>query len=99
MSAKFSFFEQVDWITALPFTCDLLANTGRLVRLDLKQIAEFARPADVAEFDIAHRLRETRACVLARARNRTLAPAAIRPLPAARIAGGARGHLKRHARA
>jgi hypothetical protein len=32
--------------------------TLKLVRFDLKQIAEFARSADVADIDIAHRLRE-----------------------------------------
>src|SRR4051794_4811603 len=44
---------------------DLLAVRTRVVRLDLKQIAEFARPANVADIDIAHRLREARTGALA----------------------------------
>src|SRR5258707_1208969 len=39
---------------------DLLAIRARVVGLDLKKIAEFTRPANVADIDIAHRLREAR---------------------------------------
>jgi hypothetical protein len=71
--------------------CNLLAVRPRVRRFDLKQIADVAGLADVAEFDIAHWLREIRVLALARvqarARARALTPAAIRPLTAARVAG------------
>jgi hypothetical protein len=73
-------------------TRELHALDAGVIRLDPKQITDFARPADIADVDIAHRLAEIRvlalAGVLARARKRALPTAAIRPLPAARIAGG-----------
>jgi hypothetical protein len=60
----------------------------------VKQIAEFARPADVADVDIAHRLRETRSGALRGILPLALPAAAIRPLPAARIAGGDAGLVR-----
>jgi hypothetical protein len=61
MSAALLLLKQIDRIARELHTID-----ARAVRLDLKQIAEFARSADVAEFDIAHRLREIRVLCLAR---------------------------------
>jgi hypothetical protein len=42
--------KQIDWIAR-----ELHALDARVARLDLKQVAEFAGPADVAQTDIAHR--------------------------------------------